>query len=173
MDLRIWFYYQVLHIYDNNCLSALISQKEKKASAVALQYHMSIPTLDPYMTVANYGLVSRDGKFSKVLSEAASAAKLYAAHTPDMGGTKWPLTGGVPSQLLDSEDYHIERLYIAGYKDGSVRVWDCTYPVLSLIYLLGAEVNGINISGTSASISALDFCSETLSLAIGNEYGLD
>ncbi|KAG6728776.1 hypothetical protein I3842_02G190500 [Carya illinoinensis] len=161
-----------LHIYDNNCLSALVSQKEKKASAVAFQYHMIIPTLDPYMTVAKLGLVSRDGKFSKVLSEAASAAKLYAAHTPDMGGTKWPLTGGVPSQLLDSEDYHIERLYIAGYKDGSVRVWDATYPVLSLIYLLGAEVNGINIAGTSASISALDFCSETLSLAIGNEYGL-
>lgn len=58
-----------------------------------------------------------------------------------MVGTKWPLTGGVPSQLLDSEERHIERLYIAGYKDGSVRVWDATYPVLSLIYLLGSEVS--------------------------------
>ncbi|KAG6624387.1 hypothetical protein CIPAW_16G023500 [Carya illinoinensis] len=152
--------------------SAGRTENEKKASAVALQYHMIIPTVEPYMIVAKLGLVSRDGKFSKVLSEAASAAKLYAAHTPDMGGTKWPLTGGVPNQLLDSEDYHIERLYIAGYKDGSIRVWDATYPVLSLIYLLGAEVNGINIAGTSASISALDFCSETSSLAIGNEYGL-
>ncbi|KAG6624385.1 hypothetical protein CIPAW_16G023500 [Carya illinoinensis] len=124
--------------------SAGRTENEKKASAVALQYHMIIPTVEPYMIVAKLGLVSRDGKFSKVLSEAASAAKLYAAHTPDMGG----------------------------YKDGSIRVWDATYPVLSLIYLLGAEVNGINIAGTSASISALDFCSETSSLAIGNEYGL-
>lgn len=58
-----------LHIYDNNCLSALISKREIKTSAVALQYHMIIPTLDPYMTVVKLGLVSRDGKFSKVLSE--------------------------------------------------------------------------------------------------------
>jgi hypothetical protein len=33
-------------------------------------------------------------------------------------------------------------------------------------------VNGINIAGTSASVSALDFCSDTLTLAIGNECGL-
>jgi hypothetical protein len=34
------------------------------------------------------------------------------------------------------------------------------------------QVNGINIAGTSGSVSALDFCSDTLTLAIGNECGL-
>lgn len=33
-------------------------------------------------------------------------------------------------------------------------------------------MNGIKVAGTSASVSALDFCSDTLTLAIGNECGL-
>lgn len=161
-----------LHFYDDTCLSDLISKKETKASAATMQYPMLIPTLDPYMTVAKLGLVYRNGKFSRVLSEIVSAAKLNAAHTSDTRGTKWPLTGGVHSQLLETEDYRVERVYIAGYQDGSVRVWDATYPALTLIHILGSEVNGINIAGTSASVSALDFCSDTLTLAIGNECGL-
>ncbi|XP_075671300.1 uncharacterized protein LOC142640875 isoform X2 [Castanea sativa] len=160
-----------LNVYNDIYLSALISQKEKKPSVTSVEYPMFIPTLDPYMTVAKLGLVYRDGKVSKVLSEIVSAAKLHAAQTPDVGATKWPLTGGVPCQLLDTEVYHVERIYIAGYQDGSVRVWDATYPALSLIYVLG-EVNGINIAGTSAAVSALDFCSYTFTLAIGNQCGL-
>lgn len=58
-----------LHLYDDACLSSLISQKEKEASTTALQYPTLIPTLDPYMTVAKLGLVSRDGKLSRLLSE--------------------------------------------------------------------------------------------------------
>ena len=34
------------------------------------------------------------------------------------------------------------------------------------------QVIGLNIAGLSASISALDFCSVTLSVAAGNECGL-
>lgn len=161
-----------LHLYDDACLSSLISQKEKEASTTALQYPTLIPTLDPYMTVAKLGLVSRDGKLSRLLSEIFSAAKLHVAQTGDVVGTKWPLTGGVPSQLLDTQNYCVERLYISGYGDGSVRVWDATYPALSLIYTIGSEVNGNHIAGASASVSALDFCSDTLTLAIGNECGL-
>lgn len=55
-------------------------------------------------------------------------------------GKKWPLTGGIPSQFCTAEDYHVERFYIAGYQDGSVRIWDATYPALSLICDLGPEV---------------------------------
>ncbi|KAB1217722.1 Syntaxin-binding protein 5-like [Morella rubra] len=161
-----------LHLYNDACLSSLISQKEKEASTTALQYPTLIPTLDPYMTVAKLGLVSRDGKLSRLLSEIFSAAKLHVAQTGDVVGTKWPLTGGVPSQLLDTQNYCVERLYISGYGDGSVRVWDATYPALSLIYTIGSEVNGNHIAGASASVSALDFCSDTLTLAIGNECGL-
>ena len=53
-------------------------------------------------------------------------------------GIKWPLTGGVPGQLF-KEDHHV-ILYIAGYRDGSIRIWDATYPVLSLVYIIKPEV---------------------------------
>lgn len=56
------------------------------------------------------------------------------------GGAKWPLTGGVPSHLSFTEGKRVERIYIAGYQDGSVRIWDATYPVLSLICVLEGEV---------------------------------
>lgn len=56
------------------------------------------------------------------------------------GHTKWPLTGGVPSQLSVTKDHSIDRVYLAGYQDGSVRIWDATYPVLKLICILDAEV---------------------------------
>lgn len=57
-----------------------------------------------------------------------------------MGSTNWPLTGAVPCQFYDAEDYLVERLYMAGYQDGSVRIWDATYPTLSLIYVLRSDV---------------------------------
>lgn len=53
----------------------------------------------------------------------------------------WPLTGGVPSQLPDTENYQVERLYIAGYQDGSVRIWDATCPAFSFVHLIEPEVS--------------------------------
>jgi len=53
---------------------------------------------------------------------------------------KWPLTGGVPYQLPTMKDDKVERVYLAGYQDGSVRVWDATHPLFSFICHLDAEV---------------------------------
>lgn len=65
--------------------------------------------------------------------------------TPTLSrGTKWPLTGGVPSEMSLSEDYGIERLYIAGYQDGSVRIWDATFPVLAPMFLLEGKVGSLS-----------------------------
>ena len=61
------------------------------------------------------------------------------------GGIKWPLTGGVPIQLSVAKDNSIDRVYIAGYQDGSVRIWDASYPVMSLICFLEGEVSSSNI----------------------------
>lgn len=60
-------------------------------------------------------------------------------HNSPTGGTKWPLTGGIPSQLC-AEDHQIKRLYIGGYHDGSVRIWDATYPSLNLISIFQLKV---------------------------------
>ncbi|KAK3229164.1 hypothetical protein Dsin_001045 [Dipteronia sinensis] len=160
-----------LDVYDDAFLSSLMSRKEKGTSASSLQYPMVISTIEPYMTVGKLGLVYRDGKFSRDLSKEVSAAKVQASHTPSAtltGSMKWPLTGGVPCQFNDTEGALVERLYVAGYQDGSVRIWDATYAALSLIYVLGSELAGFKTASASAPVSALEFCSSTLSLAIGN-----
>ncbi|XP_059627965.1 uncharacterized protein LOC132270778 isoform X2 [Cornus florida] len=161
-----------LFFYDDACLTALMSQPEKKHFIPAVQYPAIIPTVEPCMTIAKLSLVHTDGSSSKALSETVSAAKLQVAQALNTGSTNWPLTGGVPSQLSFGKDHGIERVYIAGYQDGSVRIWDSTFPVLSLIFVLESELEGLEVAGASASISALDFCSSTLSLAVGNEHGL-
>lgn len=56
---------------------------------------------------------------------------------------KWPLRGGVPYQMSTTENYSVERIYIGGYHDGSVRIWDATMPVLSLVSDLRFEVRKI------------------------------
>lgn len=122
-----------------------------------------------------------------------------------VNGIKWPMTGGIVKQLVDAEG-RVGRLYVAGYEDGSVRIWDATYPVLYLLCVLQGEVRvpqstflrfvclkqtffvvdwefkvcisinlqvkGVEVTGSSSSVSKLDFCSLTFCLAVGNKYGL-
>lgn len=49
------------------------------------------------------------------------------------------MTGGIVKQLINVED-RVGRLYVAGYEDGSIRIWDATYPVLSLLCVLQGKV---------------------------------
>ena len=58
---------------------------------------------------------------------------------------KWPLTGGVPSEMSLNKDHAVERIYIAGYQDGSVRIWDATFPVLMPMFVLDGQVSLIYI----------------------------
>ncbi|EXB88401.1 Syntaxin-binding protein 5-like protein [Morus notabilis] len=156
-----------LHVYDKSCLSSLMPQ-QKNTPVPAVQYTTMVPITEPNMTVSKLGFVHRDGDLSRVLSQIVSAEKLNAAHLPKED-TRWPLTGGVPNQFFDPQTYQVERLYISGYGDGSFRIYDATYPDMSLIYTIGPEVQGI--PGAISSVSALEFCSFTLRLAIGDESG--
>ncbi|KAG2310138.1 hypothetical protein Bca52824_021695 [Brassica carinata] len=97
------------------------------------------------------------------------SCKISTPRTPSGESVQWPLTGGVPGHI---DDYKLERLYVAGYQDGSVRIWDATYPCLSLINDLEPKANGIDITGVDASITAVSFCSKTSYLAVGNECGM-
>lgn len=58
---------------------------------------------------------------------------------------KWPLIGGITHQKSATEDYRIERIYIGGYQNGSVRIWDATFPVLSLVSVIEFEVSAVTV----------------------------
>ncbi|CAA7040331.1 unnamed protein product [Microthlaspi erraticum] len=158
-----------LQAYDDTSLASLMSQKEDNISVSPLPYPMVVPTMDPHMTVAIFAACNVNDKTSLALSEIVLAAKARTPRTPSSESAQWPLTGGVPSYL---DDYKLERLYMAGYQDGSVRIWDATYPCLSLIYVLDPKANGIDITGVDASVTAFSFCSKTSCLAVGNECGM-
>lgn len=160
-----------LHLFDDASLSALPSRQKHKASVLTMGFPMVVPTVDPPITVAKFITLPSGGNSSKMFSEIASATK--RGSTPFQGGSaNWPLTGGVPSHLSFTEHTGVERVYIAGYLDGSVRLWDATYPALSLICIVEGEVESIEVAGFSDPVTNLDFCSLTLSLAVGNKCGL-
>lgn len=50
------------------------------------------------------------------------------------------MTGGVPGKTLFPGDAEAQELYVAGYEDGYVRIWDASLPVLSLVLVLKGEV---------------------------------
>ncbi|XP_058002997.1 uncharacterized protein LOC110665372 isoform X2 [Hevea brasiliensis] len=160
-----------LHLYDDASLSALLSQQEKETSVCALEFPAVVPMVDPHMTMAKFAALPMGGNSSKVLSEMASVRK-QGTTLAQAGGTKWPLTGGVPVHLSSTEQRVVERVYIAGYQDGSVRIWNASYPFLSIICVLEGKVKGLQVTGFSTPVSNLDFCSLTSNLAVGNEYGL-
>ncbi|GLT66184.1 hypothetical protein SLA2020_385670 [Shorea laevis] len=159
-----------LHLYDGANLSNWLTQQERKPSVCPADFPMVIPTSEPLMTVAKLCVLPSGGNSSKGVSEAPV---MKLGPTPALsGGLQWPLTGGVLSQLSVTKDKSVEIAYMAGYRDGSVRIWDASYPVLRPLCFLEGQVQGINVAGSSAPVSTLNFCCLTLCLAIGNECGL-
>lgn len=65
--------------------------------------------------------------------------KKFCAATSS-GANGWPLTGGVYNHISQAETNRIQRVYIAGYQDGSVRMWDATHAVFRLLCVLDNEV---------------------------------
>ncbi|KAJ0027944.1 hypothetical protein Pint_34863 [Pistacia integerrima] len=167
-----------LHLYDGAGLSASLSQQEKKPSVCTVEYPGVIPTVSPIMTAAKFSVLTTGENSSKGLSEVlisvvhlASPVKLGSSPIR-AGQMKWPLTGGVPGQLSVTKDHNVDKLYVAGYQDGTVQIWDATYTVLKLISVLNGEVQGIEVAGSSAPVSNLNICFLNSSLAVGNECGL-
>ncbi|CAH9069553.1 unnamed protein product [Cuscuta europaea] len=148
-----------LHYYENTCLSTLKSEQENNHYADSIPYPVEIPTLNPHMTVAKSCFLDRKCNFPGSFSKAKIGKE-----------SNWPLTGG-HAQLSLTEDNDVERIYIAGYHDGCVRIWDATYSVLSLMFVISSEVKGMESISTSAAVTALDFSTNSLSVAIGNESG--
>ncbi|XP_021769200.1 uncharacterized protein LOC110733455 isoform X2 [Chenopodium quinoa] len=159
-----------LQYYDSHCLLELLSDQHKTCTT-PFNYRSVVPTSEPYLTVGRFISVLGNTKCSEALSEMASDPALQETYLPSDKNLKWPLNGGVPCHLSLHGERKVERIYIAGYQDGSVRIWDATYPVLSPIFIFDLEVRGITNAGAKGSVSALDFSSETLNIATGDDCG--
>ncbi|KAK9159096.1 hypothetical protein Scep_005670 [Stephania cephalantha] len=159
-----------LHVYADVSLTAAPPKLEKGLPIPSMQFPVTVPVAEPCMTATKLSFVSLSENSSKDLLKLQSSLNGVA---PSLNvDSKWPVTGGVPSQLSFSEDKKIERVYIGGYQDGSVRIWDATHSVLSLIFVTEGEVEGVEVTGASTSVTSLSFCSLTSSLSVGNERGL-
>ncbi|KAH0637903.1 hypothetical protein KY289_037818 [Solanum tuberosum] len=159
-----------LNLFDCSTLSDLVSKEEKKVSLSAKDFPVELPTVDPSMTVTKLTQLHSDGNLTELLQETPFFKKLSAATSS--GASRWPLTGGVYNHTSRAETNRIQRVFISGYQDGSVRMWDATHPVLLLLCVLDREVKGVNTVISSASVSKIDFCFQTLRLAVGDASGL-
>ncbi|PHT72599.1 hypothetical protein T459_23384 [Capsicum annuum] len=159
-----------LNLFDCSTLSDLVSKEEKKVSLSAKDFPVELPTVDPSMTVTKLALLHSDGNLVELLQETPFFKKLSAATSSR--ACRWPLTGGVYNHTSRAETNRIQRVFIAGYPDGSVRMWDATHPVFLLLCVLDREVKGANTIISSASVSKIDFCFLTLRLAVGDASGL-
>ncbi|KAL8162643.1 hypothetical protein V2J09_014132 [Rumex salicifolius] len=160
-----------LQFYDDSCLTALVSHQEN-FSPRPVEYSSIVRTIEPHLTVGRLCLMPKDAEYSRAFLEMTSTWRSQGTHGQMGKNRKWPLSGGVPCNLSLSGEMIIERLYIAGYKDGSVVIYDATYPVLLPLFILESEISDISIAGSTTPISALDVSSSTLSLGIGSESGL-
>ncbi|XP_058761940.1 uncharacterized protein LOC131635341 [Vicia villosa] len=160
-----------IHYYDNDSLSALLSQQNRTSSVSAQEFPVLIPMADPSLTVAKLIKLPSQLNSSKTLAEVASILKT-SAKPGSASFANWPLTGGVPSHLSTVKGAGVDRVYFAGYSNGSVLLCDATHPILSYISYIEGEVNGVKVAGSTAPVTKLDFCSVSLFLAVGNECGL-
>ncbi|XP_047967697.1 uncharacterized protein LOC125211805 isoform X1 [Salvia hispanica] len=140
-------------------------QPGKDLPVSAVNFPATIPTIDPLITVAELFYVNGS-------TEGLGLEIAVASPTVTLPGNKrWPLTGGVTNKLSLGKDYKVQRLYVAGYDDGSVRIWDVTYPVFSPLCVLTNEANSEDLVDSGGSLTTVDLCSSTLRLAVANECG--
>ncbi|XP_074264578.1 lethal(2) giant larvae protein homolog SRO77-like [Silene latifolia] len=156
-----------LQFYDMKFLSSLASQHERKSHASGVKFHVAIPTTDPQMTATKLSSHAYDGNVSAWLLEITS----FGSTLSPGKCTKWPLTGGTWNEGSSADEKPEKRIYIAGYKDGTVRVWDVTKSTFSLVSYLEGQVPGIENVGLNISVTSLDFCESTMNLAVGSECG--
>ncbi|KAL3826120.1 hypothetical protein ACJIZ3_022149 [Penstemon smallii] len=154
-----------VHIYDSAGLSSSELQSKNELPISSLNFPAGIPTIDPLMTVAEIFNIRGSMEGGSKIAAVSSTLTLP-------GNKKWPLTGGVSNHLSFGKDNKVHRVYVAGYHDGSVRIWDATYPVFSLLCVLKTEGTRENLVGSSVSVTTVNLCSSTLRLAVGSDSGL-
>ncbi|XP_078435119.1 transducin family protein / WD-40 repeat family protein isoform X2 [Wolffia australiana] len=159
-----------LRVYDIASFSDSTSQKTK-SEVILNKFPLTIPTADPSITVTKFCTLCNSGDRNKVLSKNGYDKRIKETYS-FFENVKWPLTGGVPSGLWLDKDIGVDRLYMAGYQDGAVRIWDATHPNFSLLYVIFGKINGVELKNEISPVSALEFSTTTLCLAVGNDCGL-
>ncbi|CAM0907463.1 unnamed protein product [Alopecurus aequalis] len=158
-----------LNFYDGSVLFSARKSEEVYAQPDTRKFPVAVPTIDPNITVtALYSLVGTEHPSTSLKKFCAR----QNAAPPISGNMKWPLTGGVPSEMSLKENHVVERIYVAGYQDGSVRIWDATFPILMPMFVLDTKVSDVILDGANASVSSLAFCSLSLTIAVGTTSGL-
>ncbi|KAI4324480.1 hypothetical protein MLD38_029967 [Melastoma candidum] len=150
-----------LQFLDSSLFFNSMSHQERVKIISAVEFPTVFTLLNPSVTVS---------KLSKLLT-AGCSSKLaeYATSYPTHRSEKFPLTGGV---LMQSNENGFQAVYMVGYDDGSVSLSGATHISLSPICYLQCKMQGIPVSISSSPVSSLNFCSHTLSLAVGHENGL-
>ncbi|CAI9259608.1 unnamed protein product [Lactuca saligna] len=162
-----------LQFFSHESLTALTSEHAKRITLNSIQCPVVIPTLDPILTASNLSSLIATENTSNFLLEIATNMKVNSTSKFMNGSGNWPVSGGIVQQLSSPEGYVIERIYIAGYNDGSVRIWDATSPVLSILCVIREMKDvEVKVKGSTAPVSELNFCSLTSGLAVGNQLGL-
>ncbi|KAM0027761.1 putative transcription factor WD40-like family [Helianthus debilis subsp. tardiflorus] len=158
-----------LQIVNHKNLSALTTEHEKRITLSSLDCPVVVPTLNPVLSAAKLISLVGSENTSKFLLEIATNMKVNA--TQKLAEGSWPISGGIVHQFTSPDGYVIERIYVAGYMDGSVRIWDATSPVLSVLCVIGA-MKDVEVSGSTSPVSELNLCSSTSHLAVGSQLGL-
>ncbi|KAM7261741.1 hypothetical protein ACFE04_020818 [Oxalis oulophora] len=108
----------------------------RKASVSDVEYPVVVPLAEPSLTVSMLTALPTVGNASKILSEIAKTLYMPTKSCD----RDWPVTGVVPCQLSANKYQVFDRVYIDGYQDRSIKLWDATYHVLSLIWTLECEL---------------------------------
>ncbi|GJZ51611.1 synaptobrevin, WD40/YVTN repeat-like-containing domain protein [Tanacetum coccineum] len=158
-----------LQLFSHDSLFSLTSEHDKRITLSSLDCPTVLPTLHLVLSATKLISLVGNENTSKFLLEIAANMKVNSTQKTARGN--WPVSGGIVQQLSSPEGYLIEKIYVAGYVDGSVRIWDATSPVLSILCIIGA-MKDVEVSGLTAPVSKLCFYSSTSGLAVGNQLGL-
>ncbi|GKF73658.1 hypothetical protein Tco_0219990, partial [Tanacetum coccineum] len=141
-----------MQLFSHDSLFSLTSEHDKRITLSSLECPAVVPTLHPVLSATKLISLVGNENTSKFLLEIAANMKANTTHKT--AGGNWPVSGGIIQQLSSPEGYVIEKIYIAGYLDGSVRIWDATSPVLSVLCIIGS-MKDVEVTGLTAPVSEL------------------
>ncbi|KAM7261950.1 hypothetical protein ACFE04_021027 [Oxalis oulophora] len=98
------------------------------------------------------------GNSSKILSEITKTLSMPTK----TGDRDWHVTGGVPCQLSSIKYQGVDSVYIVGYQDGSIKLWDVTYRVQTIKVDGSSAQDGVIVDADSRASMGGYFSSQSV-----------